>query len=70
MRKMNEKNHYNFKSDFETKREIQYFEQENVSMSQPILDSTTLGTNTTNRKTSPIDLIPVGKKPPESMPLT
>ena len=26
-------NHYNFKSDFETIREIQYFERENISMS-------------------------------------
>ena len=31
-------NHYNFKSDFEAMREIQDFEQENISMSQPTLD--------------------------------
>ena len=31
-------------------------------MSRPTLDSTTLGTNMTNGTTSPIDLIPVGKK--------
>ena len=58
------KNHYNFKSDYETMREIQAFEQENISMSGPTLDSTLIGTNTTNRKTSPIDSILVGTKTP------
>ena len=38
-------------------------------MSQPTLDSTPLGTNTTNGTTSPIDSIPV-KKTPEPTPLT
>ena len=38
-------------------------------MSQPILDSTTIGTNTTNGKMSPIDSIPVGTKTPEPTPL-
>ena len=51
-------------------REIRDFEQENISMSQPTLDSTTNGTNTTNIKKSPIDLIPVRTKTPEPMPLT
>ena len=64
------KNHYNFKIDIETMREIQYFEQENISMSRPTLDSTPLGTNMTNVKTSPIDSIPVGVKTPEPNPLT
>ena len=39
-------------------------------MSQPHLNLTPLGTNTTNGKTSPIHLIPVGTKTPEPMPLT
>ena len=38
--KMKADNHYNFKSDFETMREIQFFERENISMSRPTLDST------------------------------
>ena len=43
-----ENNHYNFKSDFENMRDIQYFERENISMSRPNLDSTPLITNTNN----------------------
>ena len=39
-------------------------------MSQPTLGSTPIGTNTTNGKTSPIDLIPVGTKMSETMQLT
>ena len=39
-------------------------------MSQPPLDSTPIGTNTNNRKMSPIDLIPVGKTFPEPTPMT
>ena len=39
-------------------------------MSQPILDSTPFGTNTTNRTTSPIDLIQVTTKMPETTPQT
>ena len=39
-------------------------------MSRPTLDSNPLGTNTINRKTSPIDLIPVVTKTPETTPLT
>ena len=70
MRKIKAKNHYNFKSDFETRREIQYFDQENISMSRPTLDSTPLGTNIANETTSPIDSIPVGTKTPEPTPLT
>ena len=62
--------HYNFRSDFETMREIQYFERENISMSQPNFDSTPIVTNTTNRTTSPIDSISVGTKITETTPLT
>ena len=39
-------------------------------MSQPPLDSTDFGKNTTNGKTSPIESIPVGTKIPDPMPLT
>ena len=37
-------------------------------MSLPTLDSTPLGTNMTNRTTSPIDSIPVGTKMPDPTP--
>ena len=39
-------------------------------MSRPPLDSNPLGTNTTNKKTSPIDSIPVGTKIPDPTPVT
>ena len=55
-------NHYNFKIDFETMREIQDLEREKNSMSQPTLDSTSIGTNMTNRTMSPLDSIPVRTK--------
>ena len=64
------RNHYNFKSDYETMREIQDFERGNISMIPPILASTPLGTNTTKRKMSPIDSIPVEKKTPDTTPMT
>ena len=48
----------------------QYFGRQNDPMSKPTLYSTPLGTNTTNRTTSPIDSIPVGTKTPEPTPLT
>ena len=38
-------------------------------MIRPPLDSTPLGKNTNNRKTSPIESIPVGTKMPEPTPL-
>ena len=68
--KMKQKNHYNYKNDFETMREIQYFEREDISMSQPTLDSTPIVKNTTNRTTSLMDSIKVGTKTPDPMPLT
>ena len=58
------KNHYNFKSDFETRREIQDFGRQNDPMSRPTLDLTPLGTNTTNVTMSPIESIPVQTKTP------
>ena len=56
---------YSSKTDFETRRENQDFEHQNNSTSRPPLDSTTLGTNTTNGTMSPIDLITVGTKKAE-----
>ena len=56
---------YSSKTDSETRRENQDFEHQNNSTSRPPLDSTTLGTNTTNRTMSPIDLITVGTKKAE-----
>ena len=58
------------KAYFETMRENQDFERKNISMSRPPLDSTPFGTNTTNRKMSPIKSIPVGTKMTDPMPLT
>ena len=63
-----EKNHYKFKSEFETRRDKlvdQFFWRQNDPMSRPPLDSTPLGTNTTNGTTSPSDSIPVGTKCPK-----
>ena len=45
------KNNYNFKSEFETRREKmtdQYFGRQNDPISRPTLDLTPLGKNTTN----------------------
>ena len=41
---------YNTKTDFETRRENKDLRRQNNSMSRPPLDSTSLGTNTTNGK--------------------
>ena len=51
-------------------REIQDFEQDNISMSRLTLDSTLIGLKTTNETTSPIESIPVGTKTPEPTLLT
>ena len=67
------KNHYNFKSEFETRKNKvvnQDFGRQNDHMSQPPLESTPIGTNTTNGSTSPSDSIPAGKKSPNPTPLT
>ena len=55
---------YRYKNDFEIWRENQDLGRQNNSMSRPPLESTPIGTNTTNSKTSPIDLIPVRTKTP------
>ena len=69
--KTNAKNHYNFKSEFETRRDKmvdQYFGCQNDHMSRPTFYSTPIGTNTTNGTTSSIDSIPVKTKTPEPTP--
>ena len=71
--RMKAKNHYNFKSEFEIRRDkllYQYFGCQNDPTSRPPLELIHLGTNTTNGTTSPSDSIPFVKKTPKPMPLT
>ena len=53
---------YCYKTDFGIRRENQDFGRQNNSMSLPPLDSTPIGMNTINVKTSPIDSISVETK--------
>ena len=53
---------YSYKTDFENWRENQDFGGQNISMSRPPLDSSPIGTNTTNGKLSPNDSIPIKTK--------
>ena len=65
-------NHYNFKSEFETRRDKmldQDFGRQNDPMGLPTVESTPLGTYTTNETTSPMDSIPFGTKNPDPTPL-
>ena len=64
------KKNYSSKTDFETMKENQDFERQNISMSRPLLYSTHFGTNTTNGKTSSIELIHFRTKIPDPTPLT
>ena len=59
---------YSYKTNFGIRRENQDFGRRNNLMSQPPLESPRFGTNTTNITTSPIDLIPVGRKTPDPTP--
>ena len=61
---------YSSKNDFETRRENQDLELQNISMSQQPLKSITFGTNPTKGTMSPIDSVPVDTKTPDSTPLT
>ena len=61
---------YRYKTDFEIWRENQDIGRQNILMSPLTLDSTPIGMNTTNRKTSKLDLTPIGTKTPEPTPLT
>ena len=47
---------YIYKTGFQNWRENQDFWRQNISMSRPHLDSTPIGKNTTNGKTSPISI--------------
>ena len=61
---------YIYKTDFEIWKENQEFGRQNISMSQPSLESTPIGTNTTNLTTSHLESTPIGKKMPDPNPLT
>ena len=61
---------YSYRNDFEIWRENQEFERQNISMSQPPLDTTPIGTNTTNIIMSHLELTPIGTKMPDHKPLT
>ena len=61
---------YRYKPDFEIWRENQDFGRQNISTSRTPLDSTPIGTNTTNGTMSNLDSIPIGTKTPEPMPRT
>ena len=67
---MGSEQNYSYKTDFETRRENQGFRRQNISMSRLPLDSTPLGINTTNGKTSQIYSIPIGTKMPNPTPQT
>ena len=55
---------YNYKTEFQIWKENKEFERQNISMIWPPLDSTHVGTNTSNAKISHLDLTPVGTKNP------
>ena len=61
---------YKYKTDFQHWRENQDFGRQNISMSQPPLDSTPISMNTTNRTTTPINSIPIKTKTPDPTPRT
>ena len=83
MNRAKAKNHYDFKIEFKTSKDKVVYQDfglqndsislphlDSTSMSQPPLDSTPLGINTTNRTTSPSDSVPVRKTFPKAKPLT
>ena len=61
---------YNYKTKFQIGKYNKEFERQNISMSQPPLELTPIGTNTTNTKISHLDSTPVGKKKPYPKPVT
>ena len=61
---------YHYKTEFQIWKEIKEFERQNISMGQPHLESTPIGTNTPNSKISPLKSSPVGEKIPDLKPLT
>ena len=56
---------YNYKTDFEIWKENKEFKRQNVSMSQPPLGATHVGTNASNAKILTLDSTPVGTKTPD-----
>ena len=61
---------YNYRTEFQIWKENKEFERRNILMSQPPLDSTPFGNNTTEAKITHLDLTPVGAKIPDLKPLT
>ena len=61
---------YSYKTDFEIWRENQEFERQNITMSLPHFESTTIGKNAKNVTTSHLDLNPIGEKMLYPTPLT
>ena len=61
---------FNYKTKFQIGKDNKEFERQNILMSQPLLDSTPIGTNTTNAKISNLDSTSVGTKTPDPKPLT
>ena len=61
---------YSYKTNFEIWRENYEFERHNISMSRPPLNSTPIGTNTTNVTMSHLDSTPIGTKNLDTYPLT
>ena len=61
---------YSYNTYFETWRENQEFERQNISMSQPHFDSTPIGMINTKKTTSHLDSTPIGTKIPDPKPLT
>ena len=51
---------YNYKTEFQIWKENKVFERQFFSMSKPPLDSNTVGTKTSNAKTSSLAMVPGG----------
>ena len=61
---------YNYKTEFQIGKDNKELDYQNISMSQPLLDSTPIGINTTNTKISHLDSTPIGTKTIDPKPLT
>ena len=61
---------YNYKTDFEILGGNQEFDLQNISMSQPPLDLTPIGTIMTNAKMSHLESTPIGTKTTDPKALT
>ena len=56
---------YNYKTELKIWKENKEFERQNISKAQPPLDSTPIGTNTSNAKISHLELTTVDTKTPD-----